>query len=159
MTVAGDVTPTLYADQMDMQYNYDAENNNTRILIFGMDQGDQFKGDFVDIQNRELLSIEMATYDGSPVVAKLVPSTYALHQNYPNPFNPTTVIKFALPHQSEYTVTVFNATGQTVKEFTGSAEAGEVQLEWDAASAPSGMYFYRLQAGNFSDTKKMVLLK
>ena len=159
MTVAGDVTPTLLTSQMDMQYGYDAENNNTRILVFGMDQGDQFAGEFVDIHDGELLSIEMAAYDGSPVNAKLVPSSYALHQNYPNPFNPTTVISFALPVRSDYSLTIYNVAGQVVKSFSGSADAGEVQVEWDARSTASGMYFYRLQAGSFTDTKKMVLLK
>ena len=159
MVVSGEITPTLKADKMDMQYSYDVENNNTRILVFGMDQGDEFSGEFVDIQNGQLLSIEMATYDGSPVTAKLVPSSYALHQNYPNPFNPTTTISFDLPVRSDYTLTIFNATGQTIKEFSGSAEAGVVRLEWDASSSPSGMYFYRLQANDFRATQKMVLLK
>jgi hypothetical protein len=94
-------------------------------------------------------------------VAKLevLPETYALLQNYPNPFNPTTNIDFALPVASDYTLTIYNITGQVVTSFNGYSDAGTVSIQWDASGYSSGVYFYKLDAGAFSATRKMVLIK
>ena len=91
--------------------------------------------------------------------SNLLPVAYALHQNYPNPFNPSTVISFDLPRASEYSLEIYNIRGQKVKAFEGFATAGTVQLEWDASGLASGIYLYKLTAGEFSDSKKMMLLK
>ena len=89
-----------------------------------------------------------------------LPADYALEQNYPNPFNPTTVIPFSLPRAGEYTLTIYNVLGQVVEQFTDVAEApGNYEIQWDAAGQASGVYFYRLQAGSFVETRKMMLLK
>lgn len=88
-----------------------------------------------------------------------LPGSFALHQNFPNPFNPATMITFDQPVASTYTLTVYNILGQRVGGFTGSAAAGVVSLQWDAGDNPSGVYFYRLSAGNFTATRKMVVLK
>ena len=85
--------------------------------------------------------------------------TFSLAQNYPNPFNPTTSIAFSLPVASDYDLTIYNVSGQTIATFSGTEQAGHVVLEWHADDLASGVYFYRLDAGSFSDTKKMVLLK
>jgi hypothetical protein len=152
----GNVTPNLHASNMEMVYNFDGEN--TRILVYSLEAGQSFAGDFITV-NGDITSIEMATYEGAPVAADLVmPTAYALNQNYPNPFNPTTTISFDLPVASNYTLTVYNVTGQEVANFSGY-EVGEVNVEWNASNQASGIYFYRLDANNFSETKKMVLLK
>jgi hypothetical protein len=109
--------------------------------------------------NGPVQSLEVATAQGAPVTLKLLPSDFALMQNYPNPFNPTTTIAFALPQASDYTLTIYNVTGQVVNQFSGHGEAGTVTVEWNASNQASGVYFYKLNAGNFSATKKMVLLK
>ncbi|MFZ1684559.1 MAG: T9SS type A sorting domain-containing protein [Candidatus Zixiibacteriota bacterium] len=88
-----------------------------------------------------------------------LPEEFALLQNYPNPFNPSTVISFTLPVASSYTVTIMNITGQTVATFSGKAAAGRVSVTWDAGRNSSGVYLYRLTAGDYLETKKMVLLK
>ncbi len=88
-----------------------------------------------------------------------LPSAYALSQNYPNPFNPTTTIELALPTASEYTLTIYNVLGQAVKTFQGFAEAGYVTVDWNATDQSSGIYLYKVVAGRFEDTKKMVLIK
>jgi len=77
----------------------------------------------------------------------------------PNPFNPTTTIRFGMEEQSDYTLTIYNVTGQVVHKFSGIAEAGDNSVVWDASSRSSGVYFYRLETANFTATKKMVLLK
>jgi hypothetical protein len=96
-----------------------------------------------------------------------VPRNFALDQNYPNPFNPTTSIGFALPTDSRVTVKIYNLIGQEVATlFDGVKESGWHNLKWDAASAPSGIYFYRMNAvsttdakASFGETRKMMLMK
>ena len=151
----GDVTPELKADGMEMRYAFDGIN--TRILVYSL-EANSFTGEFLNLEGN-VLSIEMATREGNPVNAKLIPSTFGLAQNYPNPFNPTTSIAFSLPVASDYNLTIYNVSGQTIATFSGNEQAGHVVVEWHANDLASGVYFYRLDAGSFSDTKKMVLLK
>jgi len=88
------------------------------------------------------------------------PNVFVLEQNYPNPFNPSTTIKFSLPSSGYATLKIYNALGEEVavlleKELT----TGTYEVEWNASGLPSGVYFYRIQAGSFVQTKKMILLK
>ncbi len=112
--------------------------------------------------------IEAADYDGNQLNSSfekmVLPEAYELTQNFPNPFNPETTISFSLPKASEWTVTVLNISGQIVKRISGSSAAGTTSVVWDAtdqsgASVATGVYFYRLDAGDFSSTRKMVLMK
>ncbi|HEX9152291.1 MAG TPA: T9SS type A sorting domain-containing protein, partial [Flavobacterium sp.] len=90
----------------------------------------------------------------------LVGSDYHLLQNYPNPFNPATTIKFQVPNSSLVKITVFDILGKEVSTLVNEQMTpGVYNINWDAANYPSGVYYYRLQAGDFSETKKMVLLK
>jgi hypothetical protein len=165
IVVSGETTPVLLADKMVMESDYDG--TNTRILIWSGEAAlnskaaESFTGDFLNVSG-PVISIEMATFEGQPVALEVLPTEFSLHQNYPNPFNPKTRISFSLPTKSDYTLTVYNVNGQEVAAFSGSAEAGEHGLEWDAASTvASGVYLYRLVANNgqFVANKKMVLLK
>ncbi|RKX29780.1 MAG: hypothetical protein DRP47_00805 [Candidatus Zixiibacteriota bacterium] len=153
----GQVTPELLANDMDMMYAYDAANNQTRILVYSISTN-SFTGEFLDVQG-ELVTVEMATYEGHPVKIEMIPSEFRLAQNYPNPFNPTTTISFDVPVATSYNLTIYNINGQEVERFAGTAEAGVFEVEWDASNVGSGVYFYRLEAGDFSATKKMVLVK
>jgi hypothetical protein len=157
VVVEGNVTPTLLADNMDIKYAYNAEENVTRVLVYSF-EGNGFSGEFLNA-NGNVVSIELGSYEGAVVKTTEIPANFALNQNYPNPFNPMTTISFNLPVASEYTLTVYNVTGQVVTQFAGEAEAGVVELGWDASMNASGIYFYKLNAGDFSATKKMVLLK
>ncbi|GAB5409588.1 MAG: hypothetical protein BalsKO_19530 [Balneolaceae bacterium] len=88
------------------------------------------------------------------------PKKFRLNQNYPNPFNPTTNIEFNLIEASIVSLTVFNALGQEVATLIDSnLNAGAHSITWNASNSPSGIYFYRLRAGNFVQTNKMLLLK
>jgi hypothetical protein len=156
MVVSGDANPRLLADNMEMKFRFDG--TNTHILVYSLEAGGSFNGEFLAV-NGDLVSIEMATYDGAPVAAKAVPASYSLAQNYPNPFNPTTTISFQLKQGGEWTINVFNVTGQLVDEISGYDEAGQVDVVWDASDLASGIYFYKLEAGTFAATKKAVLLK
>jgi len=89
-----------------------------------------------------------------------LPEGFALSQNYPNPFNPSTIIRFALPERAFVELKVFNVLGQEITVLArGEFEAGNYQVYFDAASLPSGTYFYRLRAGKIVLTQKMVLSK
>ncbi len=89
-----------------------------------------------------------------------LPQSFALDQNYPNPFNPTTMIRYAIPRNSQVTLNVYNVLGEKVATlFSGMQRAGSYEVNFDASRYASGVYFYRLQAGNFSSIKKMMLLK
>lgn len=88
------------------------------------------------------------------------PNTLELLQNYPNPFNPSTKIRFVLPKSDHVTLKVFNLLGQEIETLVDAVHiAGEYEVEWNAKGLASGVYIYRLQAGEFVETKKLVLLK
>jgi hypothetical protein len=89
-----------------------------------------------------------------------VPSQFALSQNYPNPFNPSTTIKFELPRTSQVNLTVYDILGREVSVLVNERrEAGVHEVKFDGSNLASGVYLYRLQAGAFVSTKKLVLLK
>ncbi|NIS48610.1 MAG: T9SS type A sorting domain-containing protein [Aliifodinibius sp.] len=94
-----------------------------------------------------------------------VPSEFLLAQNYPNPFNSTTVIRYALPKMSDVKLIIYNVLGQKVRTLLNDrVEAGYHSIEWDGrndigAQAASGIFVYRLKAGNQIISKKMLLLR
>lgn len=89
-----------------------------------------------------------------------IPKVYALEQNYPNPFNPTTTIKFALPKSSTVKIIVYDVLGRIVTQLVdGNYNAGVHSVVFDASKIASGVYFYRIKAGNFDAVKKLMLLK
>ena len=94
-----------------------------------------------------------------------LPEKYQLMQNYPNPFNPTTTIRYALPQTSDVEVIIFNVLGQKVRSLVNQKqEAGYQQVVWDGRNesrlrVSSGIYFYRLKAGTYVKSKKMMVLK
>lgn len=89
-----------------------------------------------------------------------LPREFRLDQNYPNPFNPSTTIRFALPKQVPVALTVYNLLGQTVSTLVeGNLPPGEYQIRLNATDLPTGLYLYRLQAGTFAQSRKLVLLK
>ncbi len=89
-----------------------------------------------------------------------VPSGFVLSQNYPNPFNPSTAVTFRVPRLSDVTLRVYNMLGQRVKTLVDRRYGrGTFVVHFDAAGLPSGVYFYRLEAGDFTATKKMLLIR
>jgi hypothetical protein len=87
-------------------------------------------------------------------------TNFALFQNYPNPFNPTTVISYQLPVISDVELTIFNTIGQKVATLVSEKQpAGLHKYEWDAGNMASGIYYFKLWAGDFTQTKKLVLLR
>jgi len=89
-----------------------------------------------------------------------IPTEYVLFQNYPNPFNPSTTIQFSIPEESFVKLEVFNALGEKVSTLVSETlSGGKYEYEWSAANLPGGIYYYRLIANGFEETKKLVLLK
>jgi trimeric autotransporter adhesin len=97
---------------------------------------------------------------GSADGEELSPSVVTLHQNYPNPFNPSTTIRYGLPERSHVSLAVYNTLGQQVTVLqNGEQEAGYHDVKFEAANLPSGVYFYRLQAGSYGETRKLCLVR
>lgn len=115
------------------------------------------KDNLLDVRDRNNNRLEVSFNVSS--VGSALPTEFALSQNYPNPFNPTTAIDLSLPVASQYRLTIYNIVGQVVETMEGYAEAGHETLTWDASEQSSGIYLYKVQAGSFTATRKMVLLK
>jgi len=91
---------------------------------------------------------------------RTIPHGYALKQNYPNPFNPSTKIQFSIEKTGSTTLTVFDILGKEVATLVnGQLESGMYTVDWNAAGLSSGLYFYKLQCGDKSETRKMILMK
>lgn len=102
------------------------------------------------------------TYMVSSVEQKNVaqPTAYELRQNYPNPFNPATTIEFSLPQADHVTLKIINLTGQEIHRLVDKMlTPGTYRVQWQAQALPSGEYLYQIQAGNFKEAKRLVLLK
>ena len=162
---AGNVTPTNLTN-MEMATNFDGVN--TRCLLYPnfnhVATLETAKGEIVAC-NAPIVSIEMATALGSPVIATRIPTSYSLAQNYPNPFNPETRIEFELPLNSHVSLVVYDLLGRQVRSLSeGDLTAGSHSIVWDGrddsgSQVASGVYLYRLTAGSTQLTRKMLLLK
>jgi hypothetical protein len=111
------------------------------------------------------------SFDGAMGLSKVdltfknVPETFSLHQNYPNPFNPITSLRYDLPEQAQVTLTVYDLMGREVTQLVNTTqEAGYRSVKWNATDSfgkpvSAGVYLYQIRAGEFVQTRKMVLLK
>ncbi len=109
---------------------------------------------------RSLFEIDLSTVTSSNNEKDLIVENFKLHQNYPNPFNPTTTIKYSIPSDGFVKLSIFNSIGEEVSTLVNEFKPGgsyEVKIKGDGLT--SGVYFYRIQAGSFIETKKMVLMK
>jgi Secretion system C-terminal sorting domain len=89
-----------------------------------------------------------------------LPTSYSLMQNYPNPFNPTTTINFSVPKTSYVTIKIYDVLGREVAMIVNENKlTGNYSVQFNASKLVSGVYFYKMQAGDFSQTKKLILVK
>ena len=102
------------------------------------------------------------TYEFSSeiIVSRTIPSDFELAQNFPNPFNPSTQINFSIPRNAHVSLKVYDANGREVATLLNANKAsGNYSIEFNASSLASGIYYYTLTAGSFTDSKKMILMK
>jgi hypothetical protein len=104
------------------------------------------------------------TTGGDPIgiepISTLVPDKFSLSQNYPNPFNPSTHFEFRIADFGLVNLTIYDALGREVETIVNeNLKPGTYKVDWNATKYPSGVYFYRITAGEFTDTKKMILIK
>jgi hypothetical protein len=122
------------------------------------------KGENVDVQFVSFVLNE-EEFEVTSELASNLPKKFALYQNYPNPFNPETVIKFDLPKSSDVILKIYNVLGQEIRTLINERKpAGYHSVKWDSRNnngiiVSSGVYLYKLQAGDFIVTKKMVLIR
>ncbi|MCU0415490.1 MAG: T9SS type A sorting domain-containing protein [Ignavibacteriaceae bacterium] len=163
---------------MDMQRNFyhNLTNNNGDSLVelsekaLAFDTDNFEDGDYriiVEIYdeagNFDIDSMDVKFKNGNPVSVEDENSnvySFNLEQNFPNPFNPTTTLSFVIGHRSFVTLKVYDVLGNEIATLVNEEKpAGSYEVEFDAKDLTSGIYFYQLRAGEFSQTKKMILMK
>jgi hypothetical protein len=159
----GKVSPTLLNTNMELL------SNEGNVLVWsseghsinaGASQLLTVSGDLVSVIAVDREGRDLAT----TINAKVTPTTFALHPAYPNPFNPNTNLSFTLPNAVSYSLNIYNVAGQLVRSYEGTGNVGLNVITWngkDNASdeVASGIYFYKLIAGQHQATRKMVILK
>ncbi|MCP4580908.1 MAG: T9SS type A sorting domain-containing protein [candidate division Zixibacteria bacterium] len=152
--VAGDL---LHADpdnyENNLRYSTDDSTSITSYLQ---------NLDFTDFINNCQSAVDayLGMTDIQDDLTGYLPKDYGLSQNYPNPFNASTTIKYNLPTTSEVTIEIYDILGRKIETLLNDIkQAGYHQATWNACEVSSGLYFYRIQAGEFTESKKMVILK
>ena len=167
-----DVLSASFADNKIAWYENDGNENFTphtittsaygTVSVYAVDvDGD---GD-VDVLSASVTDDKIAWYENLSIVGidderAGLPTEFTLSQNHPNPFNPLTTIEYSTPRSGDVSLIIFNLLGEEVAKLVDEAiPPGRHTVFWNASNLPSGIYFYRLQAGDFVLTRKMVLLK
>lgn len=115
---------------------------------------------YAGTNNQSIWKRPLSEVIGINNISSEISSSYSLSQNYPNPFNPTTRIRFEMPKTENVKITVFDALGSELETIVNqTVTPGIYETEWDGSKYPSGMYFYKIICGNYTETKKMVLVK
>jgi len=141
----------------NIKFSLSAFNGQTIFIAWRYYMNTSVDGIFVNIDsvfvgNRDATSIGLINAN--------IPTEFALKQNYPNPFNPSTIICFDLPKNENVNLTVYNTLGQEVRVLVnGFYNAGSYSVEFNSLDLPTGIYLYRIKAGDFIETKKMSLIK
>ena len=155
--------PDRYLDDAVLQSHY---NNTTPPALCYIDDEGSYASNEIAINWNAPLVFVLGYFNSEGITdvkergSNILPSEYKLEQNYPNPFNPNTFINYSLPQESFVSLVVFSSTGQLVRQLVNSSEkAGNYRISFDADGIASGVYFYRIKAGEFVSTKKMMLLK
>lgn len=168
--------PVLSAAASSLKIMSEAKDGELRVLVYAWDKGTKISAGNNEIFTMpltgrgdiELVEAELSDASGrllSTSMAKAaVPTEYALLQNYPNPFNAGTVIPFALKKSTHWSLVIYNILGQEVRTYEGEADAGIVKVTWDGTAGSgeamsSGTYLYRITTPEWTDSRKMTLVK
>ena len=165
----------LLSETLDLVYGW--SHKNLKVGLLDLDGPEIIKAgnhSIIKLQGTfEIVSARVADMDANsitPLIKQsdkltLLPEEFTLSQNYPNPFNPATMIKFSIPVNTDVNLEIFNVLGQRVVTLVDQPlEAGVYEIEWDSKGGSgqdvaSGVYFYRIKTDNYTEAKKMVLLK
>ncbi len=168
--------PYAIGDAEGMDVKYAIDGNTMRVLVYSMDNrkiiagsGSMIEIPLIGDGDLKMTNVQFSDYWGSELKVTqstngIRPSQFTVSQNYPNPFNPETSFNIYLPEPADWTVEIYNVQGQVVKSMRGSSAAGVTSVHWtgtddSGTQAASGIYFYRVTAGQHTTTKKMVLIK
>lgn len=164
LELRGNVEPTLLARNMDLEYAYDAANNKTRALVYSMEKGQTFSSKFLNTNGSELVSLEMATYEGAPFIATRVDSlpSLVLYQNRPNPFDGRTTIGFFLNFSTYVIFEIADEHREIVFDFKRYYWSDYHEIEWYGTDnsghlVPDGVYQYSLTVNGQKKTKELIL--
>jgi hypothetical protein len=162
-------SPAVYVDEQIVGIlselgddgNYEPFPLRYKVVAVDVNEDESVLSDFTDATGLkpEGSSIDPGNND-NPILKPELPKKYNLSQNYPNPFNPMTKINFALPKQGFVTLKIYDITGREIKTLVNEfKQAGYYTVDFNGSSLASGVYFYRIQSGDFVMTKRMVLVK
>lgn len=143
-------------------YNHTTNNSDYAVNCALDNSGNLYAIGMVNFNNSnsDIYTVKYQSTVGIRTISEMVPERYSLSQNYPNPFNPTTVIRFSLPVVSFSSIKIFDITGKEVSTLVNEQLApGTYSVDWNAGDYPSGVYFYKLITGKYTDTKRMVLVR
>lgn len=142
---------------------YDTLNTSTNCSSIALDaQSNVYMFANAPINNvyQDMITVKYAQLLGIKPISSQVPAKYSLSQNYPNPFNPSTKIKFDIPSAAQTFLVVYDILGREVSTLVNEQlRPGSYEVTFDASNLASGMYFYKILAGDFTETKKMLLVK
>ncbi len=150
-------------------FNYSFQESNT---VFSKQQNitlNMFVGKpVVGVSGSDNLVIKGSNFfnlksqQSTPVNSKTnkLPLSYSLMQNYPNPFNPVTRIEYSIPTEGYVSISIYNMLGEKVKQLVDETKSpGNYFIDWDASGFSSGIYFYNIKSGNYSESRKLTLLR
>ncbi len=179
-----DVSYAVYKNDNSWNDYYLLVTNNPNGSLFGPDEGNNnimftcnahnlnnysvkevFSGNSVQVTSQNSFSYILPWFGtamfhiSNSVNSSIIPNNFYLNQNYPNPFNPVTLIKFGINKDAFVTINVYNVLGQLLKTLVNeNKSAGEYQVSFDGTNYASGLYLYKIKAGNFEQTKKMLII-
>ena len=131
--------------------------------VFALYDGIEVKSNLIKLNIRDYIErirfVAKNEYSDE-IEVEIIPIEFTLYQNYPNPFNSSTNIKYSVPENGFVKLSVYNLVGEEVSVLVNeTVDAGFYEIEFNANALPSGIYFYRLRAGEYINTKKMILMK
>lgn len=154
--LSGEKIIQISSDDYPISIKTEGLNITVRDRINGELLNEELKdGEEIRIANNKITSLEIAGR-----ITGGLPVSYELYQNYPNPFNPSTKIKFAIPKESSVNLSIYNVLGELVSILVNEQKKpGYYVYDFDASRLASGIYLYRITAGNYTETKKMLVIK
>ena len=165
-TVYLDESSTIQVSYSDLEGGWEGEGNiDADPLFCDLDSGDYTLAKNSPCvgtgeNNANMGAFGVGCEEILSIQNEVIPTSFTLHQNYPNPFNPITTLRYDLPQETDVTLTIYDITGRMVQTLVNELQqSGMKKVIWNASDVSSGVYIYRIQAGNFTQTRKMILLK